>query len=292
MTEHPDRPEAPLDLDRLGSGAVGAEHDRANPARLAGRDEHDRTGAVGEHGGGPSVGRVRDPRHQVGADHDDATTAARIDHRGAGRQRRNESRARRADVEGAGAGCADQAGDDGSGVRHDVVSGRGRDEHEVDIERVDAGSPERVERRGRCVLLQPLVRLGDPPGANSGTTLDPIGREPEPALDLRRADDRARQVHPDRGHGGAPETGHRALLGNRGPNRDGHARQSLLAFRTRSRPPGGQTTRAGGGQPTATTPRISSGPGANAAAEARVGRFVPSVGCASQSSTSPRSRRG
>ncbi len=74
-------------------------------------DQHDRAGAVGEHGRRAPVARIDDPRHQVRADHDDACRAARIDHRGASGQRGQEAGAGRADVERAGACGADRCGD-------------------------------------------------------------------------------------------------------------------------------------------------------------------------------------
>ena len=79
---------------RSAVGAVGAEHDRADPA-ARGAAHDDRAGAVGEDGGGAAVVGVGDPRHQVGADDQDVGGAAGLDLAAGERERRRRSRCRR-----------------------------------------------------------------------------------------------------------------------------------------------------------------------------------------------------
>ena len=215
VPEHLDRRRLARHADRAGTVAVRAEHDRPDPARLAGRDQHDRTGPVGEHRRRPAISGIGDPRHQVRADDHNAAAATRIDQRCAGRERGHEAGAGGADVEPAGARGADHARDQRRRVRQDLVCGRRRDQHDVDLERVDPCAPQRVGGRGRGVLLEALVRRCDAARADPGAALDPVGRQPEAVLDLGRGDDRPGQVHADRSDRGAPESGrrNRSLLG-------------------------------------------------------------------------------
>ena len=59
---------------------------------------------------------------------------------GADRQRRQEARAGRADVERAGPGRAERVGHQRRGAGHQLVGGGRGDDHQVDVERVDPGA--------------------------------------------------------------------------------------------------------------------------------------------------------
>ena len=121
-------------------------------------------------------------------------------------ERREEARAGGADIEGAGAGRAERLGDQRRGVGHDLVGRAGRDQHEVDVGGIDAGLLEGGCGRGGRVRLQPFVRCGDVALADAGAALDPIGRETQPGLDLRRGDDPRRQAGSDRCDGRSTDT--------------------------------------------------------------------------------------
>ena len=132
--------------DQPGVAAVGAEHDRPELAGRSGRAD-DRAGAVAEQRRRIAVGGVDVARHDLGADHERVARRAAREHRPRGGERGEEAGAGAADVEGAGAIGAERVRDLGRRVGHDRVLAAARDEHEIELARIERGVDERGARR-------------------------------------------------------------------------------------------------------------------------------------------------
>ena len=180
VAAHPDQAVIPADPDVIGAGAVGAEDHRADPAAALRGLQHDRTGAVGEHGRGGAILGIDHPRHQIGADHDRAAGAAGFDLRRPDRQRRQKAGARGVDVEGAGAGRAQRMGDQRRRAGHQLIRRGGGDDHQIDVQRVHRRPGQSLSRRRRGVVSSrspgsAIRRGGSRCGARSSPRRLPAG---------------------------------------------------------------------------------------------------------------------
>ena len=176
---------------RSAVGAVGAEHDGADAAALAGAQD-DGTGAVAEDDRGRAIVGVDHARHQVGADHQHGGGPARLDLAGGDRERGDEAAAGGADVEGAGAGGAELGRDLGRGGGSELVVGDGRDQHEVELGGIGAGGEERLGARFRGPVGERLAGSGEAALADAGPRDDPVLVDPQPRGDLGVGDDGGR----------------------------------------------------------------------------------------------------
>jgi hypothetical protein len=179
---------------------IGVEHDRANPARrlVGGRDDRG-AGAVGEQRSGIAVGDVEEPREEVGAHDQRVTRPAGLDLAAGHGERGQPAGACGANVEGAGPGCADQPGHQRRSVRGDLVGGRGRDQHQVELAGLDARVLERGASGLRRQLAQALLarRPRSLPGA--GAFGDPGRIDAQPGGELVVGDEPLGKRH---GHAG------------------------------------------------------------------------------------------
>ena len=143
-------------------------------ARLLLRLQHDGAGAVAEQHAGGAVVPVENAREGFGADHQRALERAGAQEIVGGRQRKDEARAHRLQVEGRAMGDAEGGLHGHRGGRKSVVGRRGRQHDQVDRLGVDAGIGERgLGRLDRQVGGQ-LAVGGDMALANAGALHDPF----------------------------------------------------------------------------------------------------------------------
>ncbi len=236
---HLDHQLVAVDLDQVGLGAVGAQDDRADPA-LQGAAHEDGAGAVGEDGGGPTIARVGEGHHQVGADHQNIDGAAGFDLPAGDRDGAEEAGAGRVDVVTGGLGGAEGVGDARRGGRHQLLVGGGGDDDQVDVGGGDARFGKRLGARGGGELEEPFAGLGGAALFDPGPFDDPFGVDAELLGDRRVGDDRRGQGGADADHLGAAADQRRRGDGARGGGSGDGLRHRPFPWRCRacgSRPP-------------------------------------------------------
>ena len=120
------------DVEVLVPGAVRAEDGREEAARLVGRLQDDRAGAVAEEDAGRAVGVVDEAGQGVDADDHDPVVQAGLHELRADGQGVDEPGAGGPEIEGPGG--AAQLGLDQTGLRdEELIGGAGGDDDEVDV---------------------------------------------------------------------------------------------------------------------------------------------------------------
>src|SRR5690349_7152280 len=198
--------------DQVELLAVGAPDDRAD-AHLVGGSDHRAARAVGEDEGGAAVVQARDVGEPLDADHQHVLGAAAADHVRAEREAVAEPGAGGRDVEGGrlvGAELVGDRGGDGWGLQH--VRHR-RDDHAVDLRRLDAGPLHGLAGRGHRHHLDALVGPGEAPLLDAGALLDPLVAGVDGLDDLGVGDHPRRAVGADPQELGLPGAGRRLECG-------------------------------------------------------------------------------
>jgi hypothetical protein len=177
---------------------VGAQDDRPDPPGLGlgGRDDGG-AGAVGEQRRGIAIGHVEEARQEVGAHHERMSCTAGLDLPARHRQCRQPPGARGADVERAGAVGADQPCHERRCVGRDVVGGRGGDEHEIQLTRIDVGVGQGGASGVRGEFAQELAVEGPRPLASPGPLGDPVRIDVQVGGDLLVRNEPLGQRHRD-----------------------------------------------------------------------------------------------
>jgi hypothetical protein len=131
-------------------------------------------GAVAEDESGAAVGRADQSRESFGTDDQDVLGGATANHVAGESERVAEPGARGRDVKGGGALGADQVGDPRS-QRGDLLGvGAGRQDHRVDLGRLDPGYGQRLLCCGKRHRLEGLVRADPATFLDAGPLLDPL----------------------------------------------------------------------------------------------------------------------
>ncbi len=169
--------------DELGPGAVGVEADRPDRCLRRGRHHH-RAGAVAEEPRGAPIVVIGHPADDLGADHEHAASAARLDRAAGELERREKPGAGRTDVHRPGAFGAEPGSDQRAGVRQQVVLAAGGDQDQVEVPRLGAGALERRRAGLRGEIDERFAGRRHPPLAHAGSRADPVRLDPEPRRDL------------------------------------------------------------------------------------------------------------
>ena len=104
----------------------------------------------------------------------------------------------RAHVECTGAHGTKRVCDEGRRVRQQIVGGRRRNQHHVELGGIQGGPLERVPRRVRGEIRQTLVVAEHAPRMNPGALEDPFFADADSLRDRGVDDDRRRQARADR----------------------------------------------------------------------------------------------
>ena len=165
---------APRHLEQVRERAVRVKLRGEDPAGLTRRTEHHGPGGVAEQHARIPVRPVDDLGKRLDSDHQHRLRRARGDLRARERERVEESRARRRDVEGVRLLGAQPVLHEARGRGKRAVSRHGADDDLVDLRAVDArvlqGAPGRLGRQRRSRR----VRIGDPALLDSGPGGDPL----------------------------------------------------------------------------------------------------------------------
>ena len=151
-----------IHIEEVLLGPVGAQGKAQQAAigrgPLAGhRLDDDRAGPVAEQHAGPPVAPVHQPRHGLRADHQGALRPAPRGEPIGHRQRVDEARTDRLDIEGNAHGATQLALNDGGDRRKDQIGGGGRDDDQVDVVGGPAGGLQSPARGGHGQVRDRLI---------------------------------------------------------------------------------------------------------------------------------------
>ena len=166
----------------------------AGLARLLLRFQHDGAGAVAEQHAGAAVVPVENPRKGLGADHQRALEGAGAQEIVGGRQREDEARADRLQVEGRAMVDAERVLHRDRGGGKGVVRRRGRQHDQVDRLRVDPGIGQRRARRIDRQMRGELALGGDVALPDAGALHDPLVGGVDPRRQFGIGQDLLRQI--------------------------------------------------------------------------------------------------
>ena len=163
-------------------------------ARLLLRLQDDSAGAVAEQHAGAAVVPVEDPREGLGADHQRALEVAGAQQTVGGRQREDEARADRLQIEGRAMGDAEGGLHRDRGGGKGIIRRRGAEHDEVDRLRVDPGIGQRRARRVDGKMRGEFAFGGDVALPDAGAFHDPFVRGVDPGRQFGIGQDPLRQI--------------------------------------------------------------------------------------------------